>query len=244
MYRDCDTYSSTILFWWDKRGEDGDCEEWKISEKVMFAKRACETIACVGGEWMVFPSDSRTHGWVGILYHCFSSLMIAFRWLSKFIVWFLASIVGVDYGFHLAIKNHTARTWGCIRPSSMGKYFVPNMHNFCIYTRTPVVLFERFEEWIWKRSGTLYNTFNPLKINMSHKLDGPLQNESMVFQPSLLRSKRQAVSFRGSIYFFGKPSRVHGGSTTRTGGTSSGWVMEHTQLICSWCVDVKTVHIQ
>lgn len=67
----------------------------------------------------------------------------------------------------------------------------------------------------------------------------------MVLQPSLLRSKQQAVSFRGSIYFFGKPSRVHGGSTTRTaGGTSSWWIVEHTQLICWWCVDVKTVHIQ
>ena len=169
MYRDCDTYSSTILFWWDKRGDDGDCQEWKISEKVMFAKRACETIACVGGEWMVFPSDSRTHGWVGILYHCFSFLMIAFRRLSKFIMWFLTSIVGVDYGFHLAIKNHTARTWGCIRPSSMEKYFVPNIHNFCIYTRTPGGVVWTVWRVDWKRGGTLYNPSTPLKLTCPQK---------------------------------------------------------------------------
>lgn len=183
---------------------------------------------------MVFPSDSRTHGWGGILYHCFCFLTISFRWLSNFptlvtrvvILWFLASIVGVDWGLHLAIKNHATRT--CVRPSSiLGS---TSYLTFPIFAYTPGpqwCCLNSFDEWI-ENIGWHFDSIHltPRKLTCPVKIDGPTimknalpnmspQNESVVFKPSFLRSNRQAVSFPGNIDL---PSKVHEGSTTRTAG--------------------------
>ena len=80
----------------------------------------------------------------------------------------------------------------------MGKYFVPNMnairlkHNFCIYTRTGVVWFERLEEWI-EREVALFTIHLTLpKINMSLK-NGPFQKGKHGFSTIIFEG--QAVSY-------------------------------------------------
>lgn len=182
MYRDCDTYSATTFFWRDKRGEDGECEEGKISEKVMFGKGACETIACVVWQSIVFASDSRIDG--SILLSLLHFLWIMKLWVtsnfpaqsSPFFFWFLVPMMGrlhIDFQssrqqpYHKEMRPYQTiihnTPWG----STTYLKWMLSIRTLC--TSTTVMLFTGFEAWIEREVAlsTIHPT--PVKINVSPK---------------------------------------------------------------------------